>query len=477
MSTPATYPLRIEAELDQGLSRWLWLVKWFLAIPHFVVLAFLWIAYVVLTVLAFFAILFTGRYPRSIFEFNVGVLRWTWRVSYYSFGANGTDRYPPFTLAEVPDYPTHLDVTYPDHLSRGLVLVKWWLLAIPHYIVVGLFVGGGTWFAWRAAHWDVPAGGGGLIGILVLVAVVMLLFTGRYPGGLYDFILGMNRWVLRVAAYAGLMTDEYPPFRLDMGGTEPGGTLILPRPPAGGLGAPAPVPPRPEVSPGRSGWTGGRITALVIGSLLGLVSLGLLGGGGLVLWADRTQRDAAGYLTTGVHELSTSGSALTSDRIDLGSPETGWWTPPRLLETARIRVTSIEPGRSVFVGIGPTADVTRYLAGVGHSVITDLGHGTTRAVSGATPASPPESQDFWVASNSGTGNRTLVWDSANGSWTVVVMNADGRPGIDVRADAGATIPVLLWIAVGLLAAGGVFLVGGVLLVVFAVTRASRGRTT
>jgi hypothetical protein len=476
MGIQVAYPLRMDAELDPRLSRWLWLVKWLLAIPHYIVLAFLWIAYVVLSILAFFAILFTGRYPRSIFEFNVGILRWTWRVSYYSFGANGTDRYPPFTQAEVPDYPTHLEVAYPERLSRGLVLVKWWLLAIPHYIVVGLFAGGGTWFAWRAAHWDFPAGGGGLIGILVLVAVVVLLFTGRYPGALYDFILGMNRWVLRVAAYAGLMTDQYPPFRLDMGGPEPGGTLTLPRPPEGGPGAPPPVPPRPEQRLDRPGWTGGRITALVIGSLLGLMSLGLLGGGGFLLWADRTQRDAAGYLTTGFHEFSTSGSALIGDRIDLGSPETGWWTPPSLLEKVRIRVTSTEPGRAMFVGIGATADVNRYLAGVGHAVISGFGQRDIRTVSGTTSASPPGRQGFWVASSTGTGSRTLVWDSAGGSWTVVVMNADGRPGIDVRADAGATIPVLLWIAVGLLSAGGLFLAGGVLLIVFAVVRASRVRT-
>jgi hypothetical protein len=99
------------------------------------------------------------------------------------------------------------------------VLVKWWLLAIPHYLVVAVFAGGGV-AAWAGGGGWV-SGSGGLIGLLVAISGVILLFTRSYPKSLYDFVLGMNRWVFRVAAYTSLMTDSYPPFRLDMGGDEP----------------------------------------------------------------------------------------------------------------------------------------------------------------------------------------------------------------------------------------------------------------
>src|SRR5215217_5828419 len=208
MSTASPHPVRIEGRLDPELSRWLWLVKWLLAVPHFIVLVFLWIGFVLLTIVAFFAILFTGRYPRSIFEFNLGVLRWTWRVAFYTYGALATDRYPPFTLGLVADYPATLEIEYPAQLSRGLVLVKWWLLAIPHYLVLGIFLGGG-WVAWNAG-WDEDgrgwSGPPGLIFLLVLFAAIALLFTTRYPPGIFDLVVGLNRWIFRVVVYAALMT-------------------------------------------------------------------------------------------------------------------------------------------------------------------------------------------------------------------------------------------------------------------------------
>ncbi|WP_404816328.1 DUF4389 domain-containing protein [Streptomyces thermolineatus] len=208
-----SFPVLLDGEPDRGLSRWLWLVKWLLALPHVVVLFFLWTAFAVLSVVAFFSVLATGRYPRAVFEFNVGVLRWHWRVAYYAYAVLGTDRYPPFTLADVPGYPARLEVVPPGRLSRGLVLVKWWLPALPHYLVVGLFLG--------TAPGPEEAGRAGLIGLLALFAVVGLAATGRYPSGLFDLLMGLNRWVVRVAVYAALMTDSYPPFRLDAGGADP----------------------------------------------------------------------------------------------------------------------------------------------------------------------------------------------------------------------------------------------------------------
>jgi hypothetical protein len=210
-----TYPVIVTGSLDEPLGRWRWLVKWLLALPHIICLAVLWVVAAVLTFCAFWVILFTGRYPRGIFDFNVGVMRWSWRVSYYALGVLGTDRYPPFTLAEVPDYPAHFDVEYPEQLRRGLPLIGWWLAGIPQYCIAGL-LGGGL----AVSHWH----SAGVVSILMLVVGVMLLFKNEYPRGLYDLVMGLNRWTMRVTAYGMLMVREYPPFRLDQGGDEPAPT-------------------------------------------------------------------------------------------------------------------------------------------------------------------------------------------------------------------------------------------------------------
>jgi hypothetical protein len=240
--------------------------------------------------------------------------------------------------------------------------------------------------------------------------------------------------------------------------------------PAGGPGAPAAARRPPHAAARPVGWTGGRIAALVIGALLVLVSLALLGGGGTALWADLTQRDA-GYVTTGAHEFSTSGSALATEPTHLGSPGVGWLYSPALLGKIRIRVTPVSAGPAMFVGIGRSSDVDRYLARVNHAVISDFFGNKVEEVGGGTPRSAPGTQHFWAATSTGPGSRTLKWDPHGGSWTVVVMNANARPGIGVRADLGARMPAVLWIAIGFLIAGAVFLAGGGLLIAGAI----RGR--
>jgi hypothetical protein len=220
--TPASpgYPARLVGRLDRP-SRALWLVKWLLLLPHYVCLVLLWISFVVLSFVAFLVLLFGGGYPRGIFDFNVGVLRWTWRAAFYAFAVNGTDRYPPFTLADVPDYPARLEVDYPHDQRHGLPLIGWWLAGIPQYLVAGLIGGSGAGVAWQVTeHVSWRSGSVSLVDLLVFYAVLALLFTGRYPRSLFDLVLGLNRWLLRVGAYAALMTRDYPPFRLDPGGED-----------------------------------------------------------------------------------------------------------------------------------------------------------------------------------------------------------------------------------------------------------------
>jgi hypothetical protein len=343
----------LAARLDDAPSRWLWLVKWLLLVPHAIVLFFLWVAFPVVTLVALVAILFTGRYPRALFDFNLGVMRWTWRVWCYGYGALATDRYPPFSLGQEPDYPATLDVAYPERLSRGLALVKWWLLTIPHYLVVAFFVGGGGYVLWQ---WGEGWLGfdGGLVTLLTLFAGVALLFTGRYPRGIFDLVVGMNRWVLRVAAYAALMTDEYPPFRLDLGGADPAAT----------------EEPEQEKQVAQPAGLAGRTAGVIVGALLLLVGLGGAGAGGGLLWLE-SHRDSAGYVTTPGSlriwtEQATGTGTLTLD----WTPRPGDWSLVVMNADAR-------PDVRADVAVGATAPALPPIA------VTTLSVGAVFLVGGA----------------------------------------------------------------------------------------------
>lgn len=197
IKSAAADPVRVRGNLGTP-SRWLWLVKWcVLAVPHYPILILLYLVYPPLTFVAGVAILCTGRYPRPIFDFNVGVLRWSWRVMNYRFPMNTTDEYPPFTLAYRADYPGELEVDYPERLTRSAVLVKWWLLGLPQILLC----------------WAMEP----LLQVLCVINAVWLLYVGTINPGMFDLLMGMVRWRYRVAVYVSLMRDEYPPFRLDMG--------------------------------------------------------------------------------------------------------------------------------------------------------------------------------------------------------------------------------------------------------------------
>jgi hypothetical protein len=453
-ASPPLYPVQVTGHLDDHLSRWLWLVKWLLVLPHLLVLMVLWLGFAVLTAAAFVAILVTGRYPRPVFDVNVGVLRWTWRVAYYAYGALGTDRYPPFTLADRPDYPARFEVVYPEHLSRRLVLVQWWLLAIPHYLVVGLFVGGGAWVLSRTE----TGAGPGLVGLLVLFAGVVLLVRGQYPRSLFDLVLGLNRWALRVAAYAGLMTDRYPPFRLDLGGDEPGTVSVQAPPPQAAPPPPTDHQPAPEQPP-TDGWTGGRTAGLVTGVLALVVGLGLAAGGAGLLLLDGPARSSDGYVLTGYERLATSTAALEA-RVELPVEGPSWFYGPEQLGTVRIDVVPAS-GEPLFVGIAARDDAATFLTGTSHDRLDDLRADPGYSRSGGSESAPvPAGQPWWVAADEGTGPLSVTWPAQEGDWSVVLLRSDGSPDVAAEVRVGATLPHLHDIGLGLLAVGLVVAAGG-----------------
>jgi len=205
----------------------------------------------------------------------------------------------------------------------------------------------------------------------------------------------------------------------------------------------------------------GRVILIVLGSLGVLFGLALLAGGGFLLWADRTQRDD-GYLTTPTERFATPTYALTRSRLEVDTNGEGWVLNESWFGKIRIRGES-PSDQNLFIGIGPQAEVSRYLGDVAHANVQDIDFDPFRAtylsVSGNSPQAPPTDQTFWAASASGVGQQTLTWKVREGDWSVVVMNADGSRGVAADVDLGAKLSWLLWVAVGTLI-GGVLVTGG-----------------
>ena len=342
---------------------------------------------------------------------------------------------------------------------------------------------------------------------------MLLAVTGSYPRPVYDLLLGVNRWVLRVAAYVGLMTDDYPPFRLDMGGTDPDAALLLPAdpgvapavasppaapavasraasatspatapatppadpsatPPAPSAGAPAPRTAEPPVPgpPHHRGWTAGRTISVVVGSVLALVALAVLIAGTALLVANRTMRDD-GFLSSGSQQLSSSGYAVVVGDVLLDGSGADTSMPARVIGDVRVRVTPGDASTPVFVGIGRAAEVDAYLSGVARTVPDASGQG--RDIPGTAPPAPPQAVDVWQAQTAGPGAQEVFWTPRSGHWSMVLMNQDGTGPVTANIDVGVSAPWLPWLGGLLLAAGVVVMVAAVVLIAVAVHRASR----
>ena len=196
MSISLPYPAQLEFHADRNITRWRPLVQWLLAVPHLMVANVLSSLRGVLTLISLFTVLFTKQIPRPLFDAIAMTYRYEWRAMSYALFLH--EDYPPFDFRSAAtddgaEAHSTLSLTYPAQLNRWAPLYKW-LLAIPHYVVVLALA--------------VAAVGA------VLVGFFAVLFTGSFPLGPRDFIVDVWRYGLRVQAYVGLLTDQYPPFAL-----------------------------------------------------------------------------------------------------------------------------------------------------------------------------------------------------------------------------------------------------------------------
>ena len=234
----------------------------------------------------------------------------------------------------------------------------------------------------------------------------------------------------------------------------------------------------PQTGPGRrAGWTAARIVSAVIGVLLALCSLGLLGAGGVALWASTTQRHG-GNIDLGTWSYRSAGYAVVSSTAELYGATGGLPAPRSLLGTVRISVTPAPGACPVFAGIAPAGAAGRYLAPVGYDTVRGITrHNVTyTGHHGGAPATAPARAGIWAAQAAGPGTQTLTWPDRGGSWTVAAMNANGSRPVAVRISVAASLPALPWIAAGLLAGGVLVLAAGVILIALPARRAASHRT-
>lgn len=224
----------------------------------------------------------------------------------------------------------------------------------------------------------------------------------------------------------------------------------------------------------RPGMSGGRIALLIAGAITTLLALAVAAAGAVLLAVNHTERDSAGFFSTGEETYATDSYAIVSDDLDIGTDGPDWLFEEGRLATVRLRGSSQDPERELFIGIGPTAQVRDYLAGARHAVVTDVEldpfRATYRPVPGTSEPAGPADQSFWRESAQGSGSQSVEWEVAEGNWSAVVMNADASSGVDVRLSLGAKVGFIFWVGLGLVIGGAVLLAGGAAMIIFGVRR-------
>jgi hypothetical protein len=242
---------------------------------------------------------------------------------------------------------------------------------------------------------------------------------------------------------------------------------------------PGPVPRQADPSPRRRGPDGGKVAGLVATGIVGLLGLIALAGGGALLWVDSAKTDSQGYYTSSPHRFESDGRALVTNGLDIDSGNTGFLFGSDHLANIRLTTASTDPAAPLFVGIGREQDVAEYLRGVELDEVSDIELDpftvTYTPQPGTSVPAPPAEAGIWAASSTGGGTERLEWATEDGDWSVVVMNADGSPGVEATVAAAAKAPFIFRIGLGLVIGGAILLAVAVAVFAFTVRQGRRAR--